>query len=163
RGKPALHPTELDSWVAIGRDGRVTAYFGKTDMGQGVDVAIAQIVGEELDLPAEKVSLVMGDTELTCNQGGVSGSTGVQLGGIALRHAAAEARSLLAARAAERLGAPVTALEAWDGVVSVTGDPAKKITYAELIGDGFFRTKLEWNNQYGNPLVVKGKAPVKKP
>src|SRR5690349_6267485 len=31
--KPPLKPTELDSWIAVGRDGRVTAYFGKTDAG----------------------------------------------------------------------------------------------------------------------------------
>ncbi len=162
-GKPALHPTELDSWIAIGKDGQITAYFGKIDMGQGVDVAIAQIVGEELDLPAEKIQLVMGDTFLTCNQGGVSGSTGVQSGGIALRNAAAEARRLLMERAAERLGAPVEKLEAWDGVVSVTGVPSKTLTYAQLVGDGYFNTKLEWNGQYGNALVAKGRAKVKSP
>ena len=48
-GKPPLLPDELDSWIAILPDGSVTAYFGKMDMGQGVDVAIAQIVAEELD------------------------------------------------------------------------------------------------------------------
>ena len=162
-GKPALHPTELDSWIAIGKDGQITAYFGKIDMGQGVDVAIAQIVGEELDLPAEKVTLVMGDTLLTCNQGGVSGSTGISQGAIALRNAAAETRRLLHERAAQRLSVPVDKLEGWDGVISVTGDPSKKLTYAQLVGDGYFNTKLEWNGQYGNGLVAKGQAKVKSP
>ncbi len=46
--KPALLPTELDSWVAILPDGRVTAFFGKMDMGQSLDIAIAQIVADEL-------------------------------------------------------------------------------------------------------------------
>jgi len=46
------------------------------DMGQGVDVAIAQIVAEELDVPFARVSVVMGDTAWTVNQGGASGSTG---------------------------------------------------------------------------------------
>jgi nicotinate dehydrogenase subunit B len=87
--KPPLTPTELDSWLAIGRDGRVTAFFGKPDVGQGVDTAISQIVAEELDVPLEHVDMVMADTALTCNQGGVSGSTGVSRGGITLRNAAA--------------------------------------------------------------------------
>src|SRR5438445_8727560 len=39
-GKPPLLPDELDSWIAILPDGNVTAFFGKMDMGQGVDVAI---------------------------------------------------------------------------------------------------------------------------
>jgi len=66
--KPPLSPTELDSWVAIGADGRVTAFFGKMDMGQSLDIAIAQVVADELDVAVEKVDVVMGDTALTCNQ-----------------------------------------------------------------------------------------------
>src|ERR1700722_19585567 len=58
-GKPPLNPSELDSWLAIGKDGRVTAYFGKPDVGQGLDVAIAQIVAEELDVTCDQVDLVM--------------------------------------------------------------------------------------------------------
>jgi CO/xanthine dehydrogenase Mo-binding subunit len=75
-GKPPLMPNELDSWIAIQADGSVMAYFGKMDMGQGVDVAIAQMVAEELDVAFERVTVVMGDTAYTCNQGGASGSTG---------------------------------------------------------------------------------------
>src|SRR6266508_2514032 len=67
--KPALLPTELDSWVAILPDGRVSAFFGKMDMGQSLDIAIAQIVADELDVDVAKVDVVMGDTALTCNQG----------------------------------------------------------------------------------------------
>ena len=76
-GKPPLTPDQLDSWIAVLPDGGVTAFFGKMDMGQGVDVAIAQIVAEELDVAFDRVTVVMGDTAFTCNQGGASGSTGV--------------------------------------------------------------------------------------
>ena len=62
--KPALAPSELDSWVAVARDGKVTAFFGKPDVGQGVDVAIAQIVAEELDVPVDHVAVVLADTGL---------------------------------------------------------------------------------------------------
>src|SRR6185503_9925290 len=123
-GKPALMPDELDSWIAVKADGSVTAFFGKMDMGQGVDVAIGQIVAEELD-----VAFVMGDTALTCNQGGASGSTGVQRGGMTLRFAAAEARRLLLARAAEKLGVPADTLTVRNGVVAVAGDEQKKVGY----------------------------------
>ena len=162
-GKPPLHPTELDSWVAIDGEGHVTAFFGKMDMGQGVDVAIGQIVAEELDVPMNRVSVVMGDSALTCNQGGASGSTGVQRGGIALRNAAAEARRILVERAAEKLGTPTERLTVNDGVVSVIGDASKRATYAELIGGKFFNTKIEWNGKYGNELVASGKAKPKPP
>jgi nicotinate dehydrogenase subunit B len=159
--KPALHPTELDSWIAIGKDGKVTAFFGKMDMGQGVDVAIGQIVAEELDVAIQHVNVIMGDTALTCNQGGASGSTGVQEGGIALRNAAAEARRLLVEQAAQKLGVPADTLTVKDGVVSAAGQPAKRVTYAQLVGGRYFETKLEWNGKYGNPLVVTGKAKTK--
>ena len=59
--KPPLMPDELDSWIAVLPDGSVTAYFGKMDMGQGVDVAIAQMVAEELDVGFERVNVVMGE------------------------------------------------------------------------------------------------------
>ncbi len=162
-GKPPLKPTELDSWIAIGRDGRVTAFFGKPDVGQGVDIAIAQIVGEELDVPVEQVEIVAGDSGLTCNQGGVSGSTGVQRGGIALRNAAAEARRLLLDEAARRLGVPADRLEVNAGVISVAGEPERRVAYAELVGGGYFHHPLTWNGEYGNTLVAKGEAKPKDP
>src|SRR3989475_7202045 len=105
--KPPLVPTELDSWVAILPDGRVTTFFGKMDMGQSLDIAIAQIVADELDVDVAKVDVVMGDTALTCNQGGASGSTGIQTGARPLRSAAAEARRLLVQSASQKLGLPV--------------------------------------------------------
>src|SRR5206468_12798524 len=79
-GKPPLLPDELDSWIAILPAGNVTAFFGKMDMGQGVDVALGQIVAEELEVSFERVSVVMGVTELPCKQGGVSGLTSIQDG-----------------------------------------------------------------------------------
>jgi CO/xanthine dehydrogenase Mo-binding subunit len=161
--KPPLSPEELDSWIAIAPDNTVTAYFGKMDPGQGVDVAIAQIVADELDVPFERVRVVMGDTQLTVNQGGASGSTGVQRGGISLRYAAAEARRMLMAMAAERLGTTSDALSVSDGVISVGSDPARSVSYGDLIGGRYFDVKLHWNGVYGNLLVAKGEATPKRP
>lgn len=162
-GKPPLTPDQLDSWIAVLPNGNVTAYFGKMDMGQGVDVAIGQMVAEELDVAFERVDVVMGDTQLTCNQGGASGSTGIQFGGIALRNAAAEARRLLVERGAERLKLPADQLTVDNGVVMAIGNPQQKVTYGELIGGHYFQSTLEWNKRYGNPLAVKGKAQPKNP
>ena len=162
-GKPPLTPDQLDSWLAVLPDGNVTAYFGKTEMGQGVDVAIAQIVAEELDVAYERVSVVMGDTALTCNQGGASGSTGIQRGGMTLRNAAAEARRILVERAARRLEVPVDMLVVDNGVVNVPGYPLQRVSYGELIGGKYFHAQIEWNKQYGNTLALTGKAQPKQP
>jgi nicotinate dehydrogenase subunit B len=161
--KPALVPTELDSWVAIAPDGRVTAFFGKMDMGQSLDIAIAQIVAEELDLNVGKVDVVMGDTALTCNQGGASGSTGIFEGAKPLRKAAAEARRLLVQEASRKLGVPAEQLRVDDGVVSALSDSTKKTSYAELIGGRFFNHKVEWNKKVGNPMDIEVQAKPKPP
>src|SRR6266853_1125655 len=161
--KPPLVPTELDSWVAILTDGRVTAFFGKMDMGQSLDIAIAQIVGEELDVAVDRVDVVMGDTALTCNQGGASGSTGIQSGAKPLRSAAAEARRLLVKSASEKLGLPAEQLRVDGGVVSAASDPSKKASYAELIGGRHFHQQVEWNKQIGNAMDIKVQANPKSP
>jgi CO/xanthine dehydrogenase Mo-binding subunit len=162
-GKPPLVPTELDSWVAILPDGKVTAFFGKMDMGQSLDIAIAQIVADELDVNVEKVDVVMGDTALTCNQGGASGSTGIFSGAKPLRNASAQARLLLLQSASQKLGVPVEQLRVDDGVVSTASDPAKKVSYAELIGGRHFNHKVEWNKQTGNAMDIKVEAKPKSP
>jgi len=161
--KPPLSPDRLDSWLAVKADGDVVAYFGKMDMGQGVDVAIAQIVADELDVPFERVNVVMGDTAWTVNQGGASGSTGIQKGGIPLRNAAAEARRMLVELASQRLGVPAERLEVTDGVVIVTGDPARKLSYGELIGGRYFDLLMTWNGKIGNDLLAEGQAKPKPP
>jgi CO/xanthine dehydrogenase Mo-binding subunit len=161
--KPALKADELDSWVAIQADGSVVAYYGKVDLGQSLDVAIAQIVAEELDVSYGKVKIVMGNTATSLNQGGASSALGIQGGAKPLRNAAAEARRILLNLASEKLNVPVAQLSINDGEVSVKTNPAQKVTYAELIGGKFFNSKVEWNKQIGNPLDVKGLAKPKSP
>jgi CO/xanthine dehydrogenase Mo-binding subunit len=159
--KPPLVPNELDSYIAINADGSVSAFFGKMDMGQGLFTAIGQMVAEELDVPFERVTVIMGDTASSVNQGGASGSTGVQHGGKQMRAAAAEARRVLVETAATKLGVAAAELTVSDGVVHAKSDPARKATYAELIGGKYFNTQLEWNKQIGNLLYAPGKAKPK--
>lgn len=161
--RPALSPAELDSWIAVLPDGSVSAFFGKMDMGQGVDVAIAQIVAEELDVAVQRVNVFMGDTATSCNQGGASGSTGISLGARPLRNAAAEARRVLVAQASERLGVAPARLAVQAGVVSSLDDASKKVSYAELIGGRPFNSQVDWNKQVGNQMDVKGAAKPKAP
>src|SRR5437660_7505136 len=93
--KPPLMPDQLSSYIAINADGTVSAYFGKMDMGHGLFVAIGQMVAEELDVPFKAVKVFMGDTANSVNQGGASGSTGIQFGGKQMRMAAAEESRVL--------------------------------------------------------------------
>src|SRR5712691_2115678 len=161
--KPPLTPDQLSSYIAIAADGTVSAFFGKMDMGQGVFVAIGQMVAEELDVPFKAVKVIMGDTATSVNQGGASGSTGIQMGGKQMRVAAAEARRVLVEMEAQKLGLPAAELTVTDGVVHAKSDPSKKASYAELIGGRYFNVELEWNKQWGNPLYAPGKAKPKDP
>ncbi|MGH7248120.1 MAG: molybdopterin cofactor-binding domain-containing protein, partial [Pseudomonadota bacterium] len=147
--------------VAVNADGSVVAYFGKTDNAQGLFTAIGQIVAEELDVPVKSVSVVMGDTAVTVNQGGASGSTGIKEGGRQMRLAAAEARRVLVALAAERLGLPAEQLAVTEGIVHDATDAAKRVSYAALVGGRYFNVQLDWNGRYGNPLYAPGKAKPK--
>ncbi len=156
-------PGELDSWLAILPDGSVQACFGKMDMGHALEVSIAQIVAEELDVAVSQVALVMGDTMTTCNQGGASGSTGIALGAKPLRNAAAEARRLLLQAAARSLSADVGELEVREGVVSIRGRSTASVTYAALIGGQRFNAPVEWNKATGNGMDIKVQATPKHP
>src|SRR5438128_8339943 len=90
-GKP-LDPSEVDSFLAIHSDGTVTVYTGKVDVGTGLRIAVAQMAGEELGVPAARITVVDGDTGLCPDQGGTGGSTGLTRGGAEVRQAAATAR-----------------------------------------------------------------------
>ena len=160
--KPPLMPNELASYIAINADGTVSAFFGKMDMGHGLFVAIGQMVAEELDVPFKAVTVFMGDTATSVNQGGASGSTGIQFGGKQMRMAAAEARRVLVEMAAEKLGIQAGELVVTHGVVHAKVDATKKVGYGELIGGRYFNVQLDWNKQWGNPLYAPGKAQPKK-
>ena len=144
-------------------DGTVSAFFGKMDMGHGLHVAIGQIVAEELDVPFKAVKVYMGDTATAVNQGGASGSTGIQDGGKQMRMAAAEARRVLVEMAAAKLGVPAGQMIVVNGTVSDAFNRDKKTSYAELIGGQYFNVQLDWNKKYGNPLYAPGKAKPKDP
>jgi len=161
--KPPLTPDQLSSYIAVNADGSVAAFFGKMDMGHGLTVAIAQIVAEELDVPFKRVKVFMGDTSNSVNQGGASGSTGIQYGGKQMRMAAAEARRVLVEMAAGLLSTPVEQLAVNDGVVSSRADAAKRISYEQMLGGKYFNVQLDWNKQFGNTLYAPGKAQPKNP
>jgi nicotinate dehydrogenase subunit B len=95
-----ITPDLVDSYLAIGADGRITVYSGKVDLGTGLCTALTQTVAEELDVPLGHVTLIQGDTLLTPDQGPSFGSLSIQNGGAQLRRAAATARRALLERAA---------------------------------------------------------------
>jgi nicotinate dehydrogenase subunit B len=143
---PDVDFRQLDSWIVIREDSTATFFVGKTDLGQGTGTAFRQIMADELDMPYDKTSCVMGNTDVTVDQGGSGGSDALQTDGYPMRRVAAEARRVLLELASARLGVPVAQLVVTDSVVSVASDPARKVTYGELIGSKRFNVTLTGNN-----------------
>jgi nicotinate dehydrogenase subunit B len=154
-------PSILDTWISIAPTGLVTVNSGKMDCGQGLGLAYAQIVAEELDVAVESVQVTLGDTRLSPNQGGGSASSGLRQGSNPLRNAAAEARRVLLNMAAVRLAQPENALAIENGMVFVKASPDTRVSYADLVGGKSFATTLKWNNQIGNGMNVQGIAKPK--
>jgi nicotinate dehydrogenase subunit B len=127
---------QLDSWIAVGADGTITAFTGKAELGQGMFTAQAQLIAEELSVPLGRVKLIQCDTGLTPDQGTTSGSqsTPTNFNERNLAQAAATAREALTRLASERLAVPVDQLVATDGVISMKGNLSKRVTYGELVG-----------------------------
>jgi len=103
-----IDPAKLDSWVAIGGDGTVTACTGKCDFGQGMFTAQTQLVAEELCVPLGRVRLVQCDTSVCPDEGTTSGSqsTPTNFNNSNLAQAAATAREARINLAARRWGNP---------------------------------------------------------
>jgi CO/xanthine dehydrogenase Mo-binding subunit len=147
----AAGPGQVDDWLAVEPNGTVVVFSGKVELGTGIRTALAQIVAEELDVPFERVEMVMGDTSLTPDEGYTAGSTSIEQGGSALRLAAAEARRALLEMASDRLDAAPGELAVRDGVVYVSTHPDRAVSYGELAG--------------GRPFhrPIAGDAPLKRP
>ena len=133
---------QLDSWIVIRGDNTATFYVGKTDLGQGTGTAFRQIMSDELDIPYDKTTVVMGRTDITVDQGGSGGSDALQTDGWPMRRVAAEARRVLLEMAATRFGVTSDRLAVSDGVISIRNDPSRRVTYGELIGGKRFNVAL---------------------
>lgn len=158
---PYVDPAQLDSWINVSDDGTVTFFTGRIDFGQHKQTAYSQIVADELDVPYASVRAVMGDTSRTPNQGASSASDGLLNGSPPIRHAAAEARRVLVDLAVERLAVPANQLSVTDGIVSVVGDPSKRVSYGDLIGGRRFGVTLQVERADTLSVDVHGMAKPK--
>jgi len=111
----------LDRWVRFNADRTVTVFSGKVELGQGIETAIAQIAADELDVALDRLSLVAGDTTQSPDEWYTAGSQSIEIGGMAMRLACAEVRSLFLEAAARELEVSVEELRIHDGTIEVAG------------------------------------------
>jgi len=119
--------------LQLDRSGRVTAFCGATEIGQGSDDVLAAIVAEVLGLDPADVKLVTGDTDLTpVDLGSYSSRVTLMMGNAAIQ-AAERAKALLAAAASKKLQVPAERLGFADRRVFDVEDPAKAMTFQEAV------------------------------
>jgi nicotinate dehydrogenase subunit B len=152
-----LDARDVDSFLTLHPDGRVTIFTSKVDVGTGMRIAIAQMAAEELGVPLARVSLIDGDTGRCPNNGGTGGSTGLTRGGTAVRQAAATARQALLRLASGRLGVPASELTIVNGDVRRAGTTrGRSIPIARLLDRGRFTLAVDANA----PLVASASYAV---
>ena len=104
-GQPPMvpgNPAEgVEILLALWDDGSANGLGGKVDLGTGIATALGQLVAEELELPFERVVMLLGDTGRAPNQGPTIASATLQIASDPLKRAAAQARAWLRAQAAE--------------------------------------------------------------
>jgi xanthine dehydrogenase large subunit len=134
--------------VHVYTDGSVQVNHGGTEMGQGLNTKVAQIVADELGVPFERVRSTAADTSKVPNASATAASSGTDLNGRAAQFAARNVRDNLAAFVSGLDGCGAGAVRFQGGQVispkATRGfDEVVKAAYAnriQLWSDGFYRT-----------------------
>jgi nicotinate dehydrogenase subunit B len=132
QGRDDSGPKEINAWLHIREDSKVTVYTGKVEVGQNIRTSLSQAVAEELHVAISTIELVMGDTQLTPFDMGTFGSRTTPTMNLQLRKVAAAARDLLISLAAAQWHADPARLVAAHATVT---DPQTKrsVEYAVLL------------------------------
>lgn len=125
--------------VKVDDFGRVTVLTGATEIGQGSDVVVAQIVAEELGLQPEQITVVNNDTALTPWDVGVHASRTTFIAGNAALLAAREVKAQILETAQELLGASAEELELRDGYVMISSVPERRLPLDKVVRARHFR------------------------
>ena len=124
-------PDDIGAWIHIDESGMVSAFTGKVEIGQNIRTSLAQAVADELHVPMTSVRLVMADTDLTPFDLGTFGSMSTPRMAPQMRKAAAAAREVLIALAAEQWKVAPTDVRIVNARF-VNHDASKSLTLAEV-------------------------------
>ena len=115
--------------VKVDDFGHVSLITGSTEIGQGSETVLAQIVAEVLGVKAEGVTVLNSDTDVKPWDVGVHASRTTFIAGNAAHVAAMHARAQIFETAAEMLGVSPEQLVARDGMVTLAadGEPNSKL------------------------------------
>ncbi len=100
----ATHLNQAGALLHIYTDGSVLINHGGTEMGQGLNTKVAQVVAEELGLDIARVRVSAADTSKVSNTSATAASSGTDLNGKAAQDAAQKVKNALVAYAADHYG-----------------------------------------------------------
>jgi isoquinoline 1-oxidoreductase beta subunit len=126
-------PNPFDAWIRIDQNGQVTLTVARSEMGQGVMTSLPMILADELDVDWSAVHIEQAATkpELYGDQG-TGGSDSINSSWMPLRQAAAAARQMLIAAAAEAWQVGTDTCTTKNGAVW-HGPRHRQLTYGELV------------------------------
>jgi xanthine dehydrogenase large subunit len=148
------HLNQAGALVHVYTDGSILVNHGGTEMGQGLNTKVAQVVAHELGVGNDRVRVTATDTQKVANTSATAASTGSDLNGKAAQDAAGKIRERLAAFAASKYGGEASAVRFANDTVQVAGQtlPFPDLVmqaYTERVqlwSDGFYATPgLSWN------------------
>ncbi|WP_322027897.1 xanthine dehydrogenase family protein molybdopterin-binding subunit [Burkholderia sp. BCC1977] len=160
-GHPAFNqstyvPDVPEVFVAIFDGGKVAAFNGHVDLGTGVRTSLAQIVAEELDLPAALIDMQLGHTAVTPDQGPTIASSTIQVSAVPLRKASAQARQALLQLAAEYWSANRSRLTIENGeVFFADGSDPRRISFGDLLRGRRVHLELDLETPVKSPSAWK--------
>ncbi|MET0961863.1 MAG: xanthine dehydrogenase molybdopterin binding subunit, partial [Noviherbaspirillum sp.] len=150
------HLNQAGALVHVYVDGSVLVNHGGTEMGQGLNTKVMQVVAHELGISLERVRATATDTSKVANTSATAASTGADLNGKAAQDAARKVRERLAAFASRRYGGDAAAVRFAGDQVHVNGEvhPFPEIVaqaYLERVqlwSDGYYATPgLHWDSK----------------
>jgi len=124
-------PKDVSAWIHIAADNKISVFTGKIECGQNARTSLAQLVAEELRVPFDAITMVMGDTDLTPWDQGTFGSQTTPQMGPRLRTMAAAARQTLVNMAAKQWSCDAAALIVAEGKVTAP-NANQSLTYGQL-------------------------------
>ena len=148
------HLNQAGALVHVYVDGSVMVNHGGTEMGQGVNTKVAQVVAHELGIGLSCVRVTATDTSKVANTSATAASTGADLNGKAAQDAARRIRERLAAFVAQRYDVALSSVTFADGIVHAGGQEfafadvveAAYLARVQLWSDGFYATPgLSWD------------------
>jgi xanthine dehydrogenase large subunit len=145
------HLNQAGALVHVYTDGSVLVNHGGTEMGQGLNTKVAQVVAQVFGLPLAQVRCTATDTSKIANTSATAASTGSDLNGKAAQDAALQIRNRLVQVAARHFQTSAEQIRFADGSVS---DGEQSLGFTELVMQAYLQRVQLWSDGfYSTPRV----------